>query len=109
RHRSGGPARRHRRRRLVAFLAQQAFVSLLNLLTAHFPHGEIAFNGYTRFHMWVLKRYRGTAAIADAVANPGFDDPHAPERWDPQYELVEEVFLTRAPEVAAFPPGVRLF
>jgi len=50
---------------LVAFLAQDAFVTLLHRLVDHFPSGEIAFNGYTRFHTWVLKRYRGTASIAD--------------------------------------------
>jgi O-methyltransferase involved in polyketide biosynthesis len=93
---------------LVAFLPQEAFVSLLNRLTGHFPHGEIAFNGYTRFHTWVLKRYRGTVSIADAVANPGFDDPRDPERWDHHLKLVEEILLTRAPEVAEFPPAIRL-
>lgn len=54
---------------LVAFLAQEDFISLLNRLTSHFPSGELAFNGYTRFHVWALKRYRGTHSIADVVAN----------------------------------------
>jgi O-methyltransferase involved in polyketide biosynthesis len=93
---------------LVAFLAQDAFVTLLHRLVDHFPSGEIAFNGYTRFHTWVLKRYRGTASIADAVANPGFDDPRDPERWETRLRLVEEILLTREPEVAAYPPAIRL-
>ena len=94
---------------LVAFLAQDAFLTLLHRLVDHFPSGEIAFNGYTRFHMWVLKRYRGTASIADVVANPGFDDPHEPERWEPRLELAQEILMTREPEVAAYPPALRLW
>ena len=93
---------------LVAFLNQDAFVTLLHKLVDHFPSGEIAFNGYTRFHTWVLKRYRGTASIADAVVNPGFDDPRDPERWEPRLRLAEEILLTREPEVAAYPPAIRL-
>lgn len=93
---------------LVAFLAQDNLVALLNRLTGHFPSGELAFNGYTRLHMWVVKHYRGTHSIADVAVNPGFDDPRAPERWDPRLSLVEEIFLTRAPEVAAYPPALRL-
>jgi O-methyltransferase involved in polyketide biosynthesis len=93
---------------VVAFLPQEAFVSLLRRLVDHFPSGEIAFNGYTRFHVWVLKRYRGTASIADVVANPGFDDPRDPERWEPRLRLAEEILLTREPEVAAYPPALRL-
>jgi O-methyltransferase involved in polyketide biosynthesis len=93
---------------LIAFLAQDEFVTLLHRLVDHFPSGEIAFNGYTRFHMWVLKRYRGTASIADVVANPGFDDPHDPERWEPRLWLAQEILLTREPEVAEYPPALRL-
>jgi O-methyltransferase involved in polyketide biosynthesis len=62
---------------LVAFLAQDAFVSLLRRLIDHFPSGEILFNGYTRFHVWVLKRYRGTDSIAGVVVNRRESDaPH---------------------------------
>jgi O-methyltransferase involved in polyketide biosynthesis len=92
---------------LVAFLAQETFASLLRRLIEHFPYGEIAFNGYTRFHTWALKHYRGTASIADVVRNPGFDDPHEPERWVSGLRLTEEILLTRVPEVAAFPTGIR--
>ncbi len=92
---------------LLAFLAQDDFTALLNRLVAHFPSGEIAFNGYTRFHVWALKHYRGTNSIADVVANPGFDDPHEPERWVPGLTLVEEILLTRAPEVAGYPRAIR--
>lgn len=94
---------------LPAFLTQDAVVDLLHRLTEHFPVGEIAFNGYTRFHTRVLKRYRGTHSIADVVVNPGVDDPRDPERWVPRLLLlVEAILLTRAPEVAGYPFGLRV-
>jgi O-methyltransferase involved in polyketide biosynthesis len=93
---------------LVAFLAEQDFTALLNRLTSHFPSGEIAFNGYTKFHLWAIKHYHGTDSIADIVRHPGFDDPHDPERWDPGLKLVEEIFLTRAPEVTQLRPAMRI-
>jgi O-methyltransferase involved in polyketide biosynthesis len=94
---------------LVAFLAQDDLTALLRRLTAHFPAGEIAFNGYTRFHVWAIKHYKGTGSIADVTINPGFDDPRDPQRWNPDLELAEEIMLTRAPEVAEYPLALRLF
>lgn len=88
---------------LVAFLTQDDFVSLLNRLTSHFPSGELAFNLYTTYAIWTLKHTRGMAAIAGGVVNPGFNDPHQPERWVGGLKLVEEIILTGAPEVAALP------
>lgn len=93
---------------LLAFLAQDVVVSLLKRLIDHFPSGEVAFNAYTRFHVWAIKHYRGADSIADVVVNPGFDDPHDPESWDPRLKLVEEYFTCRDPEVASFPLGIRL-
>jgi len=93
---------------LGVFLTQDDFVSLLNRLTNHFPTGELAFNLYTTYAVWAVKHLPGMAAIAGGVANPGFNDPHQPERWVGALKLVEEIFLTRAPEVAELPPIVRL-
>ena len=93
---------------LGVFLTQDDFVSLLNRLTNHFPSGELAFNLYTTYAVWAVKHLPGMAAIAGGVANPGFNDPHQPERWVGALKLVEEIFLTRAPEVAELPPIVRL-
>jgi hypothetical protein len=45
---------------------------------------------------------RSTAVVAGGVTNPGFNDPRQPERWVPGLKLVEEIFLTRAPELAEF-------
>jgi methyltransferase (TIGR00027 family) len=93
---------------LLVFLAQDAFVSLLNRLTSHFPGGELAFNAYTRYAVWALKHLGSLAVIAGGVANPGFNDPREPERWVPGLKLVEEIFLTRAPELAEMPLSGRL-
>ncbi|WP_284744116.1 class I SAM-dependent methyltransferase [Amycolatopsis sp. RTGN1] len=94
---------------LVAFLGEADFAALLKRLTSHFPAGEVAFNGYTRFHLWAIKHYRGTGSIAGVVRHPGFDDPREPERWDPDLTLVEEILLARAPEVAGYPAAIRWF
>lgn len=48
------------------------------------------------------------AAIRGGVVNPGFNDPHQPERWVRVLQLVEKVFLTRAPEVGELPLIMRL-
>jgi O-methyltransferase involved in polyketide biosynthesis len=93
---------------LVAFLAQDGFVSLLNRLARHFAGGELAFNLYTRYAIWAVKHARSMAAIAGDVVNPGFNDPRQPERWVGGLKLVEEIFLTRAPEVDQLPLMLRL-
>ena len=93
---------------LVAFLTEDDFVSLLSRLTNHFPSGELAFNLYTTYAIWAVKHAPGMAAIAGAVVNPGFNDPHQPERWIRVLKLAEEIFLTRAPEVAELPLIMRL-
>ena len=94
---------------LMAFLTQDDIIALLNRLTDHFPSGEVAFNGYTRFAIWAARHYHGTQSVAGLIRSPGFDDPHEPERWDPRLRLVKEILLTREPEVAQFPPALRRF
>ena len=84
-------------------------VALLNRLIDHFPSGEVAFNGYTRFAIWAAKHYHGTQSVADLIKSPGFDDPREPERWNSRLKLVREILLTREPEVAQFPLALRVF
>lgn len=93
---------------LIPFLPQDGLVSLLGRLTSHFPSGELATNAYSTFAIWALLHLRSLATIGGDVVNPGFDDPHEPERWVPGLTLVEEIFLTRAPELAAMPLAGRL-
>ncbi|OBI51366.1 class I SAM-dependent methyltransferase [Mycobacterium sp. E796] len=92
---------------LIAFLTQNGFVSLLDRLARHFPGGELASNLYTRNAIWAVKHAPGMAAIAGGVVNPGFNDPRQPESWVPGLKLVEEIFLTRDPEVAGLPLTMR--
>src|SRR5215213_9780517 len=94
---------------LLAFLTQEDMISLLKRLTSHFPSGEVAFNGYSRFAIWAAKHYHGTQSVADLIKSPGFDDPREPERWNPKLKLVREILLTREPEVAEFPFALRAF
>jgi O-methyltransferase involved in polyketide biosynthesis len=94
---------------LLAFLTPDDMISLLNRLVGHLPSGEVAFNGYSRFAIWAAKHYHGTQSVADLIRSPGFDDPQEPERWNPRLRLVEEILLTRATEVAQFPPALRWF
>ena len=88
---------------LVLFLAQDDFVSLLNRLTAHFPGGELALNAYTTYAMWTFKHSRAMRAIAGGMANPGSNDPRQLEQWVDGLTLLDEILLTRVPEVAELP------
>ena len=52
---------------MMAFLSQDELVSLWNRLVSHFPSGEIVFNSYTRFAIWIAQHARGTKSVADLV------------------------------------------
>lgn len=93
---------------LLGFLPQDDLVALLRRLTGRVPGGELTFNLYTTYAVWALKHLRSFARIAGGVVNPGSNDPREPERWVPGLKLVEEILLTRAPEVAELPLGSRL-
>jgi O-methyltransferase involved in polyketide biosynthesis len=80
---------------LMGFLSRDEFVSLLNLIISHFPSGEMVFNSYTPFTIWVAHHAPGTKTVADLVKFPGFKDPHEPESWNPKLKLVEEILLSR--------------
>jgi O-methyltransferase involved in polyketide biosynthesis len=80
---------------LMAFLTREDLISLLDRLIGHFPGGEVAFNGYSRFAIWAAKHYHGTQSVAGLIRSPAFDDPHEPERWNPSLQLVREILLTR--------------
>lgn len=94
---------------MMAFLTQDELVALWNRLVTHFPSGEIVFNSYTSFTIWVARHARGTKSVADLVKFAGMDDPRAPERWNPKLQLVKEILISREPEVAEFPRALRLY
>ncbi len=94
---------------LMGFLTQDELVTLWNRLIDHFPSGEIVFNSYTRFAIWLARHAPGTRSVADLVRFPGMDDPRQPEAWHPRLRLVREILLSREPEVADFPAGWRRY
>ena len=94
---------------LMGFLSQDELVSLWNRLIDHFPSGELVFNSYTRFAIWVARHARGTKSVAELVKFPGMDDPREPEHWNPRLHLVREILLSREPEVDQFPPAWRRY
>jgi O-methyltransferase involved in polyketide biosynthesis len=94
---------------LMGFLTQDELVSLWNQLISHFPSGELVFNSYTHFAIWVARHARGTKSVAELVKFPGMDDPRAPEGWNPKLQLVREILLSREPEVDQFPPVWRWY
>ncbi|GAA1617229.1 class I SAM-dependent methyltransferase [Nonomuraea maheshkhaliensis] len=91
---------------LLPFMPGDSFHTMTRALTSHFPSGELALNGYTRFAAWAMK-YHPTIKALGIRAAQGFDDPREPESWGAGLELVEEQILTRAPEVARFPQPLR--
>ena len=75
---------------LLPFLAQGDFVTLMNRLTAHFPHGELALNGYSTYATWIFRHTRAMAPIVCGMINPGFNEPRRLEGWVDRLRLVEE-------------------
>lgn len=94
---------------LLPFLTQNNLIALVRRLTGHFPEGELAFNSYTRFNMWVIHHIRGLKSIADVSVNPGFNDPREPERWATGLTFLREHFEARQPEISLLPAPIRAF
>ncbi|MEQ4717135.1 class I SAM-dependent methyltransferase [Nonomuraea sp. B19D2] len=93
---------------LIAFLSEEEMSSLVDRLIGHFPSGEIAFNGYSKFAVWAQKHAAVGKNVVNVAKFPGLDDPREPERWNPRLKLVKEILMTREPEVAEFPTALRL-
>lgn len=97
---------------LFAFLTEPQVVALITHVIDYFGTGELAFNDYGRVG-WLSSvgmklAPRGMFSVLRHVwANPGFTDPHTPERWDPRLRLVEQACLAHAAEVDSFPPAAR--
>ncbi|MFF5212184.1 class I SAM-dependent methyltransferase [Streptosporangium sp. NPDC000396] len=91
---------------VLPFMPGQTFQALTRSLTSHFPAGELALNGYTRFAAWSMRYHPAMKALGVRGA-AGFDDAREPERWGAGLTLAVEQLLTRAPEVASFPQPLR--
>jgi O-methyltransferase involved in polyketide biosynthesis len=91
---------------LLPFMPGQTFQALARGLAAHFPTGELALNGYTRFAAWSMRYHPAMKALGVRGA-AGFDDAREPEKWGAGLTLAGEELLTKAPEVASFPQPLR--
>ncbi|GHO46056.1 putative polyketide synthase protein [Ktedonospora formicarum] len=92
---------------LLPFLTENEITQLFRRLTAHFPGGQLAFNGYTKLASRLIVSHPSIKAIGMKPANPGFDDPHEPERWDPLLKLIGTSSIVGSPYVARTPWAYR--
>ncbi|MFD9946815.1 class I SAM-dependent methyltransferase [Nonomuraea sp. NPDC059023] len=91
---------------VLPFMPGDTFRRLVRRLTRHVASGGLVLNAYTRFAGWSMRFHPAMKALG-IRGGEGFDDPREPERWNAGLRLVEEIFLTRAPEVASFPQPLR--
>lgn len=97
---------------LFAFLTEAQVIALFGHVIDHFGTGELVFNDYGRVgrlsSLAMKLARRGMFTVLRQVwANPGFTDPHTPQRWDPRLRLVEQACLAHAAEVDSFPGAAR--
>lgn len=99
---------------LFPFLSEQSVAAIFRRVTEHFTSGVIAFNDYgtvsrlNRFAKLVTARKRMFKTMYSEWAFRGFRDAHHPENWSARVRLVEEASVMHQPEVALFPPLLRL-
>jgi O-methyltransferase involved in polyketide biosynthesis len=99
---------------LFAFLSEPVIVAILRRITDHFEAGMVAFNDYgtvgrvNRFAKLVTTKKRMFRTMYSQWGSQGFKDAHHPETWNPDLSLVEEASVVHEPDVALFPPLLRL-
>lgn len=94
---------------LMAFLTDTQYQDLTRALTTHAASGEFAFNAYTRLVLKLGNHSPTFKALGAKSAGGGIDDPHEPENWGARLTLIEELLLTRSPDVDKFPQPLRWF
>jgi O-methyltransferase involved in polyketide biosynthesis len=75
---------------LLMYLAPDDAPRLLDRLTAHFTHGEIAFDAFSRLGVRLVQRQRSVRATG-ATLYFSLDDPHDLEKQIPRLELVTAI------------------
>ncbi|MFG6195186.1 class I SAM-dependent methyltransferase [Nonomuraea sp. JJY05] len=68
---------------LIAFLFLEELIALVNRLVGHFPTGEIAFNGYSRFAAWAQKRVAVGGTSPASPGSPASTTPGSPNTGTP--------------------------
>lgn len=99
---------------LFAFLSEPVIVAIFRRITDHFESGMVAFNDYgtvgrmNRVAKLVMTRKRMFRTMYSQWGSRGFKDAHHPETWNPDLRLIEEASVLHEPDVALFPPLLRL-
>ena len=75
---------------LLPYLDRQAVPQLLKRITAHFPGGEVAFDGYSKIGVQLIKRQPSVRATG-ATLHWTLDDPRELERQVPELRLMTEL------------------
>jgi O-methyltransferase involved in polyketide biosynthesis len=81
---------------LTPYLLATDGVAMLRRITEHFPGGEMLFDGYGRWGVWILQRY-GCVKASGAQLDWTIDDPHQLENAVPGLKLDDELWYTDAP------------
>lgn len=101
---------------LMAFLTGAAFIAMAQAITSHVAGGEFTFNAYSRLAMRNSRRTGtlggraagATAAQSAPALGEGIDDPREAEGWNARLALIEELSVAHSPDVAHFPPVLRM-
>jgi O-methyltransferase involved in polyketide biosynthesis len=81
---------------VTPYLSPDDGIATLRRITEHFPAGELLFDGYGRFGVWLLQRY-GCVKASGAQLGWRIDDPRALERAVPGLRFDAELWYTNAP------------
>jgi O-methyltransferase involved in polyketide biosynthesis len=81
---------------LTPYLRAVDGLSLLRRITEHFASGEMLFDGYGRFGVWLLQRY-GCVKASGAQLGWAINDPRELERAVPGLIFDAELWYTNAP------------
>jgi O-methyltransferase involved in polyketide biosynthesis len=83
---------------LTPYLRAADGVAMLRRITEHFPSGEMVFDGYSRFGVWILQRY-GPVKVSGAQVDWAIDDPRDLETAVPGLVFDSEWWLGDQPEI----------
>jgi O-methyltransferase involved in polyketide biosynthesis len=81
---------------LTPYLRAVDGMAMLRRITEHFPAGELLFDGYGRWGVWLLQRY-GCVKASGAQLDWYIDDPRELERAVPGLRLEAELWYPDAP------------
>jgi O-methyltransferase involved in polyketide biosynthesis len=99
---------------LFPFLSEPAVVAVFRRITDHFESGMVAFNDYgsvsrlNRLVKRVTARKQMFRTMYSVWSFGGFSDAHHPQTWNPDLRLIEEASVLHEPDVALFPPLLRV-